>query len=42
MLIGVSGTAKTSGILMYSERFNRDVMLFKRMNFSSATKPLTF
>ncbi len=42
MLVGVSGTAKTSGILMYSERFNREVMLFKRMNFSSATKPLTF
>lgn len=42
MLIGVSGTAKTSSILMYSERFNRNVMLFKRMNFSSATKPFTF
>jgi len=42
MLIGVSGTAKTSSILMYSERFNRNVMLFKRMNFSSATRPFTF
>ena len=42
LLIGSSGTAKTSSVLMYSERFNREVMLFKRMNFSSATKPLTF
>ena len=42
MLIGTSGTAKTSSILMYSEKFNRNEMLFKRMNFSSATKPLTF
>jgi dynein heavy chain len=42
MLVGVSGTAKTSAILMYSEKFNKDVMLFKRMNFSSATMPLTF
>jgi hypothetical protein len=42
MLIGVSGTAKTSSILMYSEKFNREVMLFKRMNFSSATAPITF
>jgi len=42
MLVGVSGTAKTSSILMYSEKFNREVMLFKRMNFSSATAPITF
>lgn len=37
LLIGSSGTAKTSSILMYAQRFNPDERLFHRINFSSAT-----
>jgi len=42
LLIGGSGTAKTSSVLMYSNTFKQDVMLFKRMNMSSATTPMNF
>ena len=42
LLVGGAGTAKTSSVLMYSNKFKQDVMLFKRLNFSSATKPSTF
>jgi len=39
LLLGVAGSAKTSSVLMYSQEFNKDKMLFKRINFSSATLP---
>ena len=42
LLIGGSGTAKTSSVLMYSDKFDKEKMLFKRINFSSATRPSTF
>jgi len=42
LLIGGSGTAKTSSVLMFAKKFKDDVMLFKRMNFSSATQPGQF
>jgi dynein heavy chain len=42
LLVGGSGTAKTSTILMYTDRFDNDVMLLKRINFSSATTPRNF
>lgn len=44
MLTGGSGTAKTSSVLMYSRCFAKlkEPMLFKRINFSSATRPHTF
>jgi dynein heavy chain len=42
LLVGGPGTAKTSVILMYTAKFNKDQMLFKRINFSSATTPYNF
>lgn len=42
ILVGGSGTAKTSSVLMYSNKFNKEKMLFKRINFSSATQPSHF
>jgi dynein heavy chain, axonemal len=42
LLIGGSGTAKTSSVLMFSTKFDREKMLFKRTNFSSATSPGMF
>ena len=42
LLVGGAGTAKTSVILMYTSKFNKDQMLFKRINFSSATTPYNF
>ena len=42
LLVGGPGTAKTSVILMYSFKFDKDAMLFKRINFSSATTPYNF
>jgi len=42
LLVGGPGTAKTSVILMYTSKFNKDQMLFKRINFSSATTPYNF
>ena len=39
LLVGSTGTAKTSSVLMYAETFDKTKMLFKRTNFSSATKP---
>ena len=42
LMIGGSGTAKTSAVLMYSNKFNSDQMLFHRINFSSATLPYHF
>lgn len=42
LLIGGSGTAKTSSVLMYSEKLAKKNQLFKRINFSSATKPATY
>lgn len=42
LLVGGSGTAKTSSVLMYAQKFNKDKMLFKRINFSSATSPSMF
>jgi dynein heavy chain len=42
LAVGLSGTAKTSSTIMYSEKFNKEKMLFKRINFSSATTPLMF
>jgi len=42
LLVGGPGTAKTSGILMYSSKFDSEVMMFKRINFSSATLPFNF
>lgn len=42
LLVGGSGTAKTSAVLMYAAKFKPAEMLFKRVNFSSATRPSTF
>ena len=42
LLVGGPGTAKTSVVLMYVSKFNSDEMLFKRINFSSATTPWNF
>lgn len=42
LLIGMSGTAKTSSILMYVGKFDISVELYKRINFSSATQPSNF
>lgn len=41
-LIGGSGTAKTSSVLMFANKFDKEKMLFKRINFSSATLPSMF
>ena len=42
LLCGGAGTAKTSIVIMYSRQFDTSVMLFKRINFSSATEPINF
>lgn len=42
LLVGGPGTAKTSVILMYVSKFDKEKMLFKRINFSSATTPFNF
>lgn len=42
LLVGGSGTAKTSSVLMYASKFDQSVQLFKRINFSSATSPFLF
>ena len=42
LIVGGTGTAKTSCVLMYSSKFNPSVMLFKSINFSSATSPSMF
>jgi dynein heavy chain len=41
LLVGGPGTAKTSGILMFANKFT-DEQAFKRINFSSATTPGNF
>jgi hypothetical protein len=42
LLVCVAGTANTSVLIMYSRNFDSAEMLFKRINFSSATSPLNF
>jgi hypothetical protein len=42
LLCGSSGTAKTSVVTMYCNRFDQNFMLQKRINFSSATLPKDF
>jgi dynein heavy chain len=42
LLVGSPGTAKTSVVFMYTSKFNNDVMMFKRINFSPATTPFNF
>lgn len=42
LLVGGSGTAKTSSVLMWGSTFDTTVKLFKRVNFSSATSPGLF
>jgi dynein heavy chain len=42
LFIGGSGTAKTSSVLMYANKFDNQKMLFHRINFSSATFPFHF
>jgi len=42
LLVGGPGTAKTSVMLMYTSKFDSEYMLFKRINFSSATTPYNF
>ena len=42
LIIGGSGTAKTSSILMWAAKFDSTLKLFKRINFSSATSPGLF
>jgi dynein heavy chain len=42
LLVGGSGTAKTSVCIMFSNSFDPQVMTFKRINFSSATEPRNF
>lgn len=39
LLVGGSGTAKTSTVLMYTSKFAAEEVLFKQINFSSATSP---
>lgn len=41
LLVGGPGTAKTSGVLMYANKFGEEQVL-KRINFSSATTPGNF
>lgn len=41
LLVGGSGTAKTSSVLLYCSKFDQQ-KLFKRINFSSATQPFMF
>jgi dynein heavy chain len=41
LLVGGPGTAKTSGILMFANKFSEE-QAFKRINFSSATTPGNF
>jgi len=41
LLVGGPGTAKTSGILMFANKFTEE-QTFKRINFSSATTPGNF
>lgn len=42
LMMGGSGTAKTSSVLMYANKFDSSKMLFHRINFSSATYPKHF
>lgn len=42
LIVGGSGTAKTSVCIMFSNKFDSSGMLFKRINFSSATEPRNF
>ena len=42
MFVGAAGTAKTSVALMYASKFDKEEMLFKRINFSSATSPYNY
>ena len=42
LIVGGTGTAKTSCALMYSNKFDPNEMLFKSINFSSATTPKMF
>jgi dynein heavy chain len=42
LLVGVSGTAKTSTILMFCENTFGTTKLLKKVNFSSATLPKNF
>jgi len=42
LIVGGTGTAKTSCALMYSNKFDQNEMLFKSVNFSSATNPRMF
>jgi dynein heavy chain, axonemal len=42
LIVGGSGTAKTSVCIMFSNKFDSSCMLFKRINFSSATEPRNF
>lgn len=41
LLVGGAGTAKTSTILMYTDKLPEHMVL-KKMNFSSATAPKMF
>lgn len=42
LLVGGSGTAKTSVAIIFANKFDSDSMLFKRINFSFATQPKNF
>ena len=42
LVIGGPGTAKTSSVLMYSNKFDTSEMILHRINFSSATEPIHF
>ena len=42
LVIGGPGTAKTSSVLMYSNKFDTAEMILHRINFSSATEPIHF
>jgi len=42
LLLGGPGTAKTSVLMMYAAKFDTEKMVFKRINFSSATLPFDF
>lgn len=42
LIVGGTGTAKTSCALMYAAKFNPNDMLLKTINFSSATTPRMF
>jgi len=42
LLVGGSGTSKTSSMNLYAVKLKKNGELYKSMNFSSATMPIGF